>query len=47
MIIDIGESFFNYNVLETLHTLLCVRAPEVNFGEKLNHRVDWEVQDAW
>lgn len=39
-IIDFGESFLNTNVPETLHTPLCVRAPEVIFGEKLDYRVD-------
>jgi serine/threonine-protein kinase SRPK3 len=39
-IIDFGESFTKNDVPETLHTPLCVRAPEVIFGEKLDHRVD-------
>ncbi len=39
-IIDFGESFFDDDVPETLHTPLCVRAPEIIFGEKLDHRVD-------
>ncbi|KAH8730405.1 kinase-like domain-containing protein [Phaeosphaeriaceae sp. PMI808] len=39
-IIDFGESFSNNDVPETLHTPLCVRAPEVIFGEKLDYRVD-------
>jgi serine/threonine-protein kinase SRPK3 len=43
-IIDFGESFTNNIVPETLHTPLCVRAPEVIFGEKLDYRVDlWSV----
>ena len=39
-IIDFGEPFSNNDVPETLHTPLCVRAPEVIFGEKLDYRVD-------
>jgi serine/threonine-protein kinase SRPK3 len=39
-IIDFGESFSEHDVPETLHTPLCVRAPEVIFGEKLDYRVD-------
>ncbi|KAF2492953.1 kinase-like protein [Lophium mytilinum] len=40
-IIDFGESFFSNNdVPLMLHTPLCVRAPEVIFGEKLDYRVD-------
>jgi len=39
-IIDFGESFSNNDIPETLHTPLCVRAPEVIFGEKLDYRVD-------
>jgi serine/threonine-protein kinase SRPK3 len=39
-IIDFGESFLSDDLPETLHTPLCVRAPEVMFGEKLDHRVD-------
>ncbi|CAO2651848.1 Nn.00g001310.m01.CDS01 [Neocucurbitaria sp. VM-36] len=39
-IIDFGESFSNNDVPETLHTPLCVRAPEVIFGEELDYRVD-------
>jgi serine/threonine-protein kinase SRPK3 len=39
-IIDFGESFSEDDLPETLHTPLCVRAPEVIFGEKLDYRVD-------
>ncbi|KAF2875293.1 kinase-like domain-containing protein [Massariosphaeria phaeospora] len=39
-IIDFGESFSKNDVPETLHTPLCVRAPEAIFGEKLDYRVD-------
>lgn len=39
-IIDFGESFCNNDILETVRTPLCVRAPEVIFGEKLDYRVD-------
>jgi serine/threonine-protein kinase SRPK3 len=39
-IIDFGESFTKNDVPETLPTPLCVRAPEVIFGEKLDQRVD-------
>jgi serine/threonine-protein kinase SRPK3 len=39
-IIDFGESFSNNDVPGTLHTPLCVRAPEVVFGERLDYRVD-------
>jgi serine/threonine-protein kinase SRPK3 len=39
-IVDFGESFTKDDVPETLHTLLCVRAPKVIFGEKLDYRVD-------
>ncbi|KAH7399195.1 serine protein kinase [Phaeosphaeria sp. MPI-PUGE-AT-0046c] len=39
-IIDFGESFLDNDSPTTLHTPLCVRAPEVIFGEKLDYRVD-------
>lgn len=39
-IIDFGESFFNYDALNTLHTPLPVRAPEIVFGDRLDNRVD-------
>jgi serine/threonine-protein kinase SRPK3 len=39
-IIDFGESFPNNDAPTTLHTPLCVRAPEVIFEEKLDYRVD-------
>lgn len=39
-IIDFGEAFFNNNAPKTLHTPLPIRAPEVIFGEALDHRVD-------
>ncbi|UPK91219.1 hypothetical protein LCI18_002154 [Fusarium solani-melongenae] len=39
-IIDFGEAFFNNNPPNTVHTLLPIRAPEVIFGDVLDHRVD-------
>ncbi|KAM5376126.1 hypothetical protein ACJA88_007237 [Fusarium oxysporum] len=39
-IIDFGEAFFNHDTLNTLHTPLPVRAPEIVFGDRLNNRVD-------
>ncbi|KAK7397649.1 hypothetical protein QQX98_012985 [Neonectria punicea] len=39
-IIDFGEAFFNNNAPNTLHTPLPIRAPEVIFGDVLDHRVD-------
>ncbi|KAJ4226658.1 hypothetical protein NW760_008729 [Fusarium oxysporum] len=39
-IIDFGEAFFNYDALNTLHTPLPVRAPEIVFGDRLDNRVD-------
>ncbi|KAG5656427.1 hypothetical protein KAF25_000014 [Fusarium avenaceum] len=39
-IIDFGEAFFGNNAPGTLHTPLCVRAPEIVFGDRLDHRVD-------
>ncbi|CAJ0549905.1 Ff.00g065000.m01.CDS01 [Fusarium sp. VM40] len=39
-IIDFGEAFFNSDAPSTLHTPLSVRAPEVVFGDSLDHRVD-------
>jgi serine/threonine-protein kinase SRPK3 len=38
-IVDFGESFSKDDIPETLHTPLCVRAPEVFFEEKLDYRV--------
>ncbi|KAH8194093.1 hypothetical protein TruAng_011743 [Truncatella angustata] len=40
-IIDFGEAFLTTNVPSTLHTPLPVRAPEVVFGDPLDHRVDF------
>ena len=43
-IVDFGESFLNNDIPDTLHTPLPVRAPEVIFGDKLDHRVDlWSM----
>lgn len=43
-IIDFGESFLSNDVPHTLHTPLPVRAPEIIFGDKLDHRVDlWSM----
>ncbi|CAJ0549405.1 Ff.00g030180.m01.CDS01 [Fusarium sp. VM40] len=39
-IIDFGEAFFSNNAPGTLHTPLSVRAPEIVFGDRLDHRVD-------
>jgi serine/threonine-protein kinase SRPK3 len=39
-IIDFGQSFSNDDTPETLHTPLCVRAPEVIFGDKLDYYAD-------
>ncbi|KAF4463879.1 CMGC SRPK kinase [Fusarium albosuccineum] len=39
-IIDFGEAFFDNKPPNTLHTPLSVRAPEVVFGDSLDHRVD-------
>lgn len=39
-IIDFGESFSNTYPPTTLHMPLAVRAPEVVFGDTLDHRVD-------
>ncbi|KAG5810591.1 hypothetical protein H9Q74_005726 [Fusarium xylarioides] len=39
-IIDFGEAFISDDVPSTLHTPLPVRAPEILFGDKLDHRVD-------
>lgn len=39
-IIDFGEAFLNSDAPSTLHTPLSVRAPEVVFGDPLDHRVD-------
>jgi serine/threonine protein kinase len=43
-IVDFGESFLSMDVPDTLHTPLAVRAPEVIFGDKLDHRADlWSM----
>ncbi|KAF5588095.1 CMGC SRPK kinase [Fusarium pseudocircinatum] len=39
-IIDFGEAFLSDDAPSTLHTPLPVRAPEIIFGDKLDHRVD-------
>lgn len=43
-IIDFGESFLCTAVPETLHTPLSLRAPEVIFQDRIDHRVDlWSM----
>jgi serine/threonine protein kinase len=43
-IVDFGESFLSNDIPDTLHTPLPVRAPEIIFGDKLDHRVDlWSM----
>ncbi|QDS72140.1 hypothetical protein FKW77_004169 [Venturia effusa] len=43
-IIDVGESFLDDDVPDILHTPLPLRAPEIIFGEKPDHRVDlWSM----
>lgn len=43
-IVDFGESFLSNDIPETLHTPLPVRAPEIIFGDKLDHHVDlWSM----
>jgi serine/threonine-protein kinase SRPK3 len=43
-LIDFGESFMDNDPPETIHTPLAVRAPEVIFGDELDHRVDlWSM----
>jgi serine/threonine protein kinase len=43
-IIDFGESFLRTTVPQTLHTPLPVRAPEVIFQDRIDHRVDlWSM----
>ncbi|PWY63810.1 kinase-like protein [Aspergillus eucalypticola CBS 122712] len=43
-IVDFGESFPRKDAPETLHTPLVVRAPEVIFKDRLDHRVDlWSL----
>ncbi|CAI7596318.1 unnamed protein product [Penicillium glandicola] len=43
-ILDFGESFSHTTVPQTLHTLLPVRAPEVIFQDRIDHRVDlWSM----
>ncbi|KAK7578560.1 hypothetical protein V3481_014403 [Fusarium oxysporum f. sp. vasinfectum] len=37
---NIPTSFFSYDALNTLHTPLPVRAPEIVFGDRLDNRVD-------
>ncbi|CVK98207.1 related to dis1-suppressing protein kinase dsk1 [Fusarium mangiferae] len=39
-IIDFGEAFLSEDIPSTLNTPLPVRAPEIVFGDKLDHRVD-------
>ncbi|KAI1055754.1 hypothetical protein LB506_009215 [Fusarium annulatum] len=39
-IIDFGEAFLSDDIPSTLNTPLPVRAPEIVFGDKLDHRVD-------
>ncbi|KJZ74896.1 hypothetical protein HIM_05805 [Hirsutella minnesotensis 3608] len=39
-IIDFGEAFFDNSPPRSLHTPLSVRAPEIIFGDLLDHRVD-------
>jgi serine/threonine-protein kinase SRPK3 len=39
-IIEFGESFFDNDIPSTLHTPLPVRASEIVFGDRLDHRVD-------
>lgn len=39
-IIDFGEAFLSDDISSTLNTPLPVRAPEIVFGDKLDHRVD-------
>lgn len=42
--LDFGESFTQTEVPETLHTALCVRAPEVIFQDRIDYRVDlWSM----
>ncbi|KFH40238.1 Serine/threonine-protein kinase-like protein [Hapsidospora chrysogenum ATCC 11550] len=43
-IVDYGESFFDAEPPATLHTPLAVRAPEIVFGDRFDHRVDlWSM----
>lgn len=43
-LIDFGESFFSPAAPQTLHTPLSVRAPEVIFQDRIDHRVDlWSM----
>ena len=43
-ILDFGESFLCTAVPHTLHTPLPVRAPEVIFGDQIDHHVDlWSM----
>lgn len=43
-IVDFGEAFFDAEPPVTLRTPLAVRAPEVVFGDRIDHRVDpWGV----
>lgn len=43
-ILDFGESFIHTEVPQTLHTPLCVRAPEVIFKDRIDYRVDlWSM----
>ncbi|KAL3465109.1 serine protein kinase [Aspergillus heterothallicus] len=43
-LVDFGESFLRDNPPRTLHTPLVVRAPEVIFGDRIDHQVDlWSM----
>lgn len=43
-IVDLGESFLDHAIPNTLHTPLPVRAPEVIFGDQLDYHVDlWSM----
>lgn len=43
-IVDFGESFLCTQAPATLHTPLALRAPEVLFGDKIDHRADlWSL----
>ncbi|KAI3109579.1 hypothetical protein CBS147333_5564 [Penicillium roqueforti] len=43
-ILDFGESFLHTTIPKTLHTPLSLRAPEVIFRDRIDHRVDlWSM----
>lgn len=43
-ILDFGESFLHTTISKTLHTPLSLRAPEVIFRDRIDHRVDlWSM----